>query len=318
MATLRFWPCHPPSTFGGCHTRVTTQTVKSGFCWTGANADLTIHGMMQFVSSLIAAPLRLIAHGAAMLRLFNPRPLLWHAWQLAHNSQDAVGVISLTAGEFGMRTASELAEQMFAQVPDCQIYATLAWIEIAQHGNLEAARNWLQIADERGVINRHLLYALKLYLSDHFEFYNKAAIIDEMLGRNDLPGEYTRDAMLGKAAILLRKGNWAEAEKLADHILKIEDNFHAIWVKWVVATAHNNDAQGKQFFQQLLAKGASGQMYCMIALGWLYMGNRREAMRALHEADKYNVNIELFDKELGELTKTAEYYILKDSEEGTK
>jgi tetratricopeptide (TPR) repeat protein len=258
--------------------------------------------------SLIAALLRLIARGVAMLRLFNPRPLLWTAWQLAHDSQDAVGIISLTAGEFGMRTAAELAQQMFAQVPDCQIYTTLAWIEIAEHNNLEAARDWLKAADEQGTLNRHLLYALKLYLSDYFESYNKAAVIEEMLGRNDLPGEYTRDALLGKAAILLKQGRWAEAEQIAERILKIENNPHAVWVKWVVTTANNNDREAQKFLNELLGKGASGQMYCMIALGWLYIGNRREAMKALHEADKYNVNIELFDKELGELTKTAEYY----------
>jgi hypothetical protein len=253
-----------------------------------------------------------------MLRLFNPRPLLWAAWQLAHDSQDAVGVISLTAGQFGMSAASELAERMFACVPDCQIYTTLAWIEIAQNGNLSAGERWLKIADGQGVLNRHLLYAVKLYLSDHGQSYNKAAIIEEMLGRNDLPGEYTRDAMLGKAAILLKQKNWTAAEQIANHLLKIEDNPHALWVKWVVAAANNKNGESQQFLQELLAKSESGQMYCMVALGWQYMGNRREAMLALHEAEKYNVNIDLFDKELGELTKTAEYYILKESEEGKK
>ena len=261
-------------------------------------------------------PVRLIAHGVAMLRLFNPRPLLWMAWRLAQDSQDAVGVISLTAGQFGMRAASELAEQMFAQVPDCQIYTTLAWIEIAQNNNMPAAERWLKIADERGVLNRHLLYAVKLVLSEHGQSYDKAAIIEEMLGRNDLPGEYTRDAMLGKAAILLKQKNWAPAEQFAEHILKVEDNPHAVWVKWVVAAANNMDGEAQRLLQELLIKGVPGQMHCMIALGWQYIGNRREAMLALHEAEKYNVNIDLFDKELGELTKTAEYYNLKESEEG--
>lgn len=263
-------------------------------------------------------PVRLVAHGAAMLRLFNPRPLLWLAWQLGRDSQDALGVLSLTAGQFGMRAAGELAEQMFAQVPDCQIYTTLAWIEIAQNNNLPAAERWLSIADGQGTLNRHLLYAVKLVLSDHGRAYDKAAIIDEMLGRNDLPGEYTRDAMLGKAAILLKQKNWAAAEQFANHILKIEDNPHAMWVKWVVAAANNKDSEAQSLLQELLAKGAPGQMYCMIALGWLYIGNRRETMLALHEAEKYNVNIELFDKELGELTQTAEYYILKESEESKR
>lgn len=263
-------------------------------------------------------PIRLIAHGAAMLRLFNPRPLLWLAWRLAQDSQDAVGVISLTAGQFGMLAAGELAEQMFAQTPDCQIYTTLAWVEIAQNNNLPAAERWLQIADEQGTVNRHLLYAVKLVLSEHGQSYDKAAIIDEMLSRNDLPGEYTRDAMLGKAAILLKQKNWTEAERLADHILKIEEIPHAIWVKWVAAAANSRDGEARRLLQELLAKGASGQMYCMIALGWQYLANRREAMLALHEAEKYNVNIDLFDKELGEMTKTAEYYILKESEEGKK
>jgi hypothetical protein len=69
---------------------------------------------------------------------------------------------------------------------------------------------------------------------------------------------------------------------------------------------------------QLCGKGASGYIHALIALGWLYVGNRREAMLALHEAEKYKVNIDLFDKELGELTKTEEYDILKESEEGKK
>jgi hypothetical protein len=274
--------------------------------------------MIHFLFSVLAMPVRLVAHGAAMWRLFNPRPLLWMAWQLGHDSQDAVGVISLTAGQFGMSAASELAGRMFARVPDCQIYTTLAWVEIAQNNNLSAAERWLKIADGQGVLNRHLLYAVKLYLSDHGQSYNKAAIIEEMLRRNDLPGEYTRDAMLGKAAILLKQKKWAEAEQLANHILKVEDNPHALWVKWVVAASHNKDSEAQRLLQELLAKSASGQMYCMVALGWQYIGNRHEAMLALHEAEKYNVNIDLFDKELGEMTKTAEYYILKESEEGKK
>jgi tetratricopeptide (TPR) repeat protein len=289
-----------------------------GFCWTGGRGVFTIRRMVHFLFSVIALPVRLVAHGAAMWRLFNPRPLLWIAWQLAHDPQDAVGVISLTAGQFGMGTASEMAEQMFAQVLDCQIYTTLAWIEIAQNNNLSAAERWLQIADGQGVLNRHLLYAVKLFLSDHGRAYDKAAIIDEMLGRNDLPGEYTRDAMLGKAAILLKQKNWTQAEQIANHILKVEDNPHAVWIKWVVAAANNKNDEAGRLLQELLTKGASGQMYCMVALGWQYIGNRREAMLALHEAEKYNVNIDLFDRELGELTKTAEYYILKESEEGKK
>ncbi|MDO8304090.1 MAG: hypothetical protein Q7T18_12715 [Sedimentisphaerales bacterium] len=292
--------------------------MKNGFFWTGGRAILTIRRMVHFIFSVMALPVRLIAHGVAMLRLFNPRPLLWVAWQLGHDSQDAVGVISLTAGQFGMQAASELAEQMFARVPDCQIYTTLAWIEITQNNNLSAAERWLKIADGQGVLNRHLLYAVKLFLSDHGQSYNKAAIIDEMLGRNDLPGEYTRDAMLGKAAILLKQKKWSAAEAIADHILKVEDNPHALWVKWVVAAANNKDSEAEPLLQELLAKGAPGQMYCMVALGWLYIGNRREAMLALQEAEKYNVNVDLFDKELAELTKTAEYYILKESEEGKK
>jgi hypothetical protein len=289
-----------------------------GFCWTGKQTVLTIRRMVHFIFSVIALPVRLVAHGVAMLRLFNPRPLLWMAWRLAHDSQDAAGVLSLTAGQFGMSAAGELAEQMFAQVPDCQIYTTLAWIEIAQNGNLAAADKWFKIADGQGVLNRHLLYAIKLCLSDHGRAYDKAAIIEEMLRRNDLPGEYTRDAMLGKAAILLKQKNWSAAEQIANHILKVEDNSHALWVKWVVAAANNKDSEAQALLQELLANGGSGQMYCMIALGWQYIGNRREAMLALHEAEKYNVNVDLFDKELGELTKTAEYYILKESEEGKK
>ena len=73
---------------------------------------------------------------------------------------------------------------------------------------------------EQGVLNNHVLLPLKLYLSEHLGLYNKRAIIDEMLSRNDLPGEYTRGALLDKAAILLKEKNWSEAEQIADQMLE--------------------------------------------------------------------------------------------------
>jgi tetratricopeptide (TPR) repeat protein len=271
--------------------------------------------MVNPLFSLIAALLRLLAWAAGTLRLYNPLGLLWTAWQIGRDSQDAAAVVSLTAGRDGVQAARQRAKQMFELIKDCQILSTMAWVEIAQQADLEAANKWFILADEQGVLNRHVLLPLKLYLSDHLEHYDKAAIIEEILGRNDLPAEYTRGALLDKAAMLLKAGRWSEAEEIADRVLKIEEHPHAIWVKWVTAAANGKDEEAQKFLARLHTRGVPGYIYGLIALGWLYMGNRHEAMRTLHEAQKYNVNVELFDKELAELTKTAEYYQMQESEE---
>ena len=61
--------------------------------------------MINFLFSVLAMPLRFLAWLVSVLRIYNPLPFLWAAWQLARDSQDAAAVVSLTAGSQGVSAA---------------------------------------------------------------------------------------------------------------------------------------------------------------------------------------------------------------------
>lgn len=270
--------------------------------------------MFNFIFSILAIPVRLLAWLCAVSRLANPLPILRAAWNLGWETSDAIGVITMTAQQEGLRAAGNAAQEMFEKTLDAQILVTLCWMHIQNDRNTESARHWYEYAQEHGIKNKEMLLPIKLYLAGQDNDPGKREILDEILGRNDLPMEFSRGALMDKAALLLKEKQWAQAEAIADRVLSIEDVSNATWVKWVTARQKHNDAAAADWEKQLFKQAGDGYAQLLIAMGWLYIGERHKAMLALRRAEKNVKNIEQFDKDLAELAQSSEYYTLEDKE----
>jgi hypothetical protein len=262
--------------------------------------------MFDFIFSILAQPVRFIAFLVAMSRIANPLALLRLAWDLGRDPQDAANIITITSAMHGIEAARDSARAMFDKTLDASIMASLAWREVQQGGNVRQARKWYDLAVENGVINLESLLPLKLFLSTHYNEFDKAATLEEILARNDLPMEFTRAAMLDKAAMLLKQKQWDEASEIADRVLAVEDHPHATWIKWVVTLAANEGSATT--LQALVEKQAPpGYAPLLLALGYLYTGNRAEAIIQLKRKNDLD-NLEFFDKDLAELARSADFW----------
>jgi tetratricopeptide (TPR) repeat protein len=268
--------------------------------------------LIHFILAVAAVPIRFAAWILAVVKISNPLPIVRLSWKLSGDSQDAIGVISLTFGQQGIRAAEDVALSMFEKTADAQVLATLCWLEIQQENDLDAAKYYLTLGNDRGKSNVEMLLPVKLFLSNHFTEYVKEQILDEVLSRNDLPHEFSRGALLDRAALYLKDNKWKEAEEIADRVLAIEDIPNAYWIKWVTAIVRGEKEKAAKFHEKLKKQAGKGYAQVLVALGWLYMGDRHKAMVELHKAESLVSNIEMFDKELAELTKSAEYYEIGD------
>ncbi len=256
--------------------------------------------MITFIRHLIAAPVRLLAWANSFLRVFDPLKAAEVIWFLTGEAADGASVIVLAARGKGLDAARQRAEAIFARRPDEQVAAAIGWMEASEGHNLTAAAQWIERCRQAGCEDGPSLLQLELSLSEHLEGYDYPELIERILSRNDLPGNITRDALLGKAKLLLKERHWDEAEAIADRILKVEENGTARWVKWVTRMAAGDMEDAESQLQSAGEKTRAEVLWGLVALGWLCLGEDLRALEVLRKCQRDGKPAALVEKDLGQ------------------
>ncbi len=261
--------------------------------------------MITFIRHLIAAPVRLLAWANSFLRVFDPLKAAEAIWFLTGEAADGASVIDLAARSKGLDAARQRAEAIFARRPDEEVAAAIGWMEASEGRNLTAAAQWIERCREAGCEDGPSLLQLELSLSEHLEDYDYPELIERILSRNDLPGNITRDALLGKAKLLLRDRQWDRAQEIAERILAIEDHAVARWVGWVTAVAAGDDEAARTHYAQAAA-GLQPEVFLGYeALGWLYVGDEEKAAEVLSSRTPDGKQAVFVDRDLADFVRSG-------------
>ena len=261
--------------------------------------------MITFIRHLIAAPVRLLAWVNSFLRVFDQARLAEVIWFLTGEAADGASVIVLAAHNKGLDAARQRAEAIFARRPDEQVAAAIGWVEASEGRNLTAAAQWIERCRQAGCEDGPALLQLELSLSEHLDDYDYPGLIERILSRNDLPGNITRDALLGKAKLLLRDRQWGRAQEIAERILAIEDHAVARWVGWVTAIAAGDDEAARTHYAQAAAGLRPEVFLGYEALGWLYAGDEDKAAEVLSSRTPDGKQAVFVDRDLADFVRSG-------------
>lgn len=247
--------------------------------------------MINLIRKLIAVPVRPVAMLMGSLR-FDPLPLWSFCWNMTKNATDGCNLLILSCKKFGVENCRPLAEKMLFTSNDSQLAAAMSWLELGAKSDPAYADKWVRIADLGNFKNPEMLLHLKLFLSQYLPNYNREMILEQILSRNDLPAETTLSALVLKARLLMEKHNYEQADKIAQHILDIQEQPDARLIKWVVAYTKGNIPLAEKHFVKAQQNLPKAIFSILAAQGWLQLGEKQQAMEWLHEAQKrgYRLN----------------------------
>jgi hypothetical protein len=224
---------------------------------------------------------------------------------LTAEAADGASVIVLAARGRGLDAGRQRAEAIFARRPDEQVAAAIGWMEASEARDLAAAAQWIERCRQAGCEDGPALLQLELSLSEHLEDYDYPELIERILSRNDLPGNITRDALLGKAKLLLRARQWDRAQEIAGRILAIEEHAIARWVAWVTAVATGDDEAGRIHYAQAAAGMRPEVSLGYEALGWLYTGDKKKAAEVLSNRTPDGKQAVFVDRDLADFVRSG-------------
>ena len=198
---------------------------------------------------------------------------------------------------------------MFDKCADGRVAAAISLLEIQRWYNLRGAYEWIRKGREADCAYSERLLLAELFVSEHVQGYDAEQVIEEILGRNDLPMDYTRSALGVQAELCVRRGEWDSAEEIADRMLSIEDQIPARYIKWIVSVARGQEPEG--FIKAPgIAKLSKGQKYSLMGVGYFRGGNKVKAVEFLHKAEDQGVSreaIALMDRRVGEFMDSVDY-----------
>ncbi len=231
------------------------------------------------------------------------------AWRLGKNPGDGAKVLAHTWAREGPETARNLCREMLNEVPDAQLAGYMASMEYGMRGSARSAAEWTSHARQIGCDNLQMLLWLELELSNILPDYepSRAELVEEALSRNDLPGLFSRSALLAKAELYMEDRQWQPAEQIADRILKIEEHSGAFWVKWITATVRGEQSQSQKYFSKMASGLAEAAVLCLESLGYLYIGDHDGVMTAMHRAEQAGVVFERVNWRLAEIAQSSDY-----------
>jgi len=276
--------------------------------WTFRGLRRSIRLMLMFIRQFIAAPLRVLAWVNGILKLSDPLPLAKAIWFLTASAADGSSVIVFTASTEGVDVARSMAEDIFSKKPDESIAAAIGWVELLRANNPQGAAEWVQRSRSAGCADDCSILHLELLLTDQLDGINRLEVIERILSRNDLPGHITRDALLGKARILLEERRFGDAEAIAKRILAIEENGTAGWVMWVARTAAGDTDNARAHIVAAQGKIRPDVFWGLVVLGWLYIGDRQAAMDVLKDCRQKDRQVAIVDRKVAELVGMSGQY----------
>ncbi len=275
--------------------------------WTDCPVTINISVVVAFLRKLIAVPIRLIAELLEIVGVFDTVPLLSACWKLTRIAEDGSILIVLMCRKHGTKCIRELAKKILVEMRDSGVAATIGTLEYAYEHNVEEANRWLKIAKDNGYKNQELLLHLELLLSNFFDEYDKEAIIDKILSRNDLPAHTTMAALIDRGNFFLENQQWEEAEQIAERVLSIQEQPDARIIKWVVYMRKNDKTQADKNFEKS-KKGLPERVFnYIVAQGWVCLGDAGKAMEWLYKSDYDMFYIRESRSPVGQLARSEEF-----------
>ncbi|MHC4530211.1 MAG: hypothetical protein ACYS18_03965 [Planctomycetota bacterium] len=262
--------------------------------------------MLRFLGKILAVPVRMLANLASLTSFIDAESLWAFAWRLSRKPQDGANWLFLNYRKYGLEAARELAKKIMLRSKSCAFAAAIAFIEY-HNKNPRAACLWANTAKKAGYEEPEALLMLELFLSDILDEYDRTQVVEQILSRNDLPGQVTLSALIVKANSLLDLQKWQQAEKIADRILSIQEQNDARFIKWVVSLQRDQKAQADEHLQKAKGKLPKAVFYLAIAHGLLCLGRKKEAMEALRKAGKIESYLKHSKSKLGQLVRSKEF-----------
>ena len=265
--------------------------------------------MRSFFGQLAAVPIRILVGVSFIFPMLDRGGLLGAIWFLTEDAEDGIRLINYFASKGQVSAAREKASEVFERCVDGRVAAAISLLEIQRWHNLRGAYEWIRNGREADCAYSERLLLAELLVSDHIEGYDTEQVIEEILGRKDLPMDYTRSALGVQAELFVRRGEWDSAEEIADRMLSIEDQIPARFIKWIVLVARGQEPEG--FIKAPgMAKLNKGQKYSLMGVGYFRGGNKAKAIEFLHKAEEQGVSREaivLMDGRVGELMDSVDY-----------
>jgi hypothetical protein len=262
--------------------------------------------MLKLIRQIGAIPFRLVADILGYIRLMDPEFFRKAAWKISGQSDDAIRLLILVSQKRGIAVSGQMAKEMMAKVNDCAIAVMAGFWELSNR-NYEQAKTWLEDAKRSQAKNPEQLLYLELYLSQRFQEYNTEDILNRILERNDLPGAFTRQALVISAELHLEKHQWASADQIAEKILAVEEYPFARWIKWVIAIAAGRGREAEDILRQLGGMWQEAYLNKMKAFGWYYAGDIEQTYKYMELAEKGGIDLENAGKPISELAKSEGY-----------
>jgi hypothetical protein len=253
--------------------------------------------------------------------MFDPLFLWSVVWKLSGEARDGSQVLLHISNKNGIESTRFQAEKMLERCKSAELAATMGWIELQRgSGDLgtrySLAKRWVEKAKQGGFENLQMLLYLELVLSGRDDSYDNEMMIEQVLGRDDLPMEFTRAGLVVKMWNLVENGEFGEAEKIADRILSIEENAYGRLIKWVGCLKEGKQELADRHFSMAKARLA-GEMFDLICVqGWLFLGDRRKAMEWLYKAKEDGVDFTENKSQIGTLVNSSEFEEFCKEKEG--
>jgi len=258
--------------------------------------------MMRWLGQLVVLPLKLLLIVVSIIPVFDRLPLYKAIWALTRDPYYGRNLILLLAHRKGLEAARSLAEEAFIACPDGSIAAMIGQIELEAACDPDRATAWLDRANEYpGLKNPDGLLPLELSLSPLVPNLDCRRVVDSILARKDLSMDLTRVALITKAQLDLKAGQWDRALQIADQLLAVSDIPRAHWIRWVAYSASQEPAVAAQEFQRLSANTLGPLFDAIMASGYMYLGDRmrcREHLLKCRQAGVLDYIVQMNDPDL--------------------
>lgn len=233
--------------------------------------------MIHFLRHLTAAPVRLLLWLTGFLPVIDRLILAQIIWRITADADDGCNVIILTANKKGLQPAREKAMEVLEKTHDASAAVSIGMVEVHACFDPEAAYGWIQKARRLECKNLQKLLKLELLISNDITAVDIEQVIEETLSRNDLSGDYSRQAICAKAGLSLMNGDWDTADKLADRVLVIEESTWMRMVKWTTATATGDKVLASMQQLKIEKAATKADELFLLSLGKHFLGDREQA-----------------------------------------
>jgi len=246
--------------------------------------------MINFTKNLIAAPFRIVFWLCGFFHAVKRLTLARIIWNITGEPLDGCNLIILTANDQGLEPARKVALAVLEETLDASAALMIGQLELHARYDAQAAFDWIIKARNMNCKNQESLLKLELMISGAIDQIEAERVIEQILSRNDLPSDYTKDALRARTQILLKNKKWLDAENIADRILSIEENPYARMTKWVVAMANGNNDLAQMHLKKLSENIPPHISHINMAIGWYHLGQIDKTKELLAKCIKDGVN----------------------------